>query len=108
MDPNRPREFIVNISTLQALQAFLLIPDSHRLWSTNNVSPIMLDLFCINVYQVELEATVQVLWSPISVLNCSHNGLWWNHFNMDGRLQGPAITLYHEVEQHFDIQSHFY
>ena len=64
----------------------------------------MLDLFCINVYQVELEATVQVLQSPISVLNYSRNGIWWNHFNMDGRLQGPAITLYHEV----DIQSHFY
>ena len=43
MNPNRPKEFVVNISTLQALQAFLLIPDSHRLWSTNNVRCLKLN-----------------------------------------------------------------
>ena len=37
MNVNRPKDFWVNINTLQALTAFLLIPDSYRLWSTNNV-----------------------------------------------------------------------
>ena len=45
MNPHRPKAYVVNISTLQALQAFLLIPDSHRLWSTNNVSCLKLNRF---------------------------------------------------------------
>ena len=46
---------------------------------------------------------VQVLQYPISVLNFSRQGVWWNHFNMDGKLQGLSMILYHEVDQHFDI-----
>ena len=45
MNPHRPKAYVVNISTLQALQAFLLIPDSHRLWSTNNVRCLKLNHF---------------------------------------------------------------
>ena len=52
---------------------------------------------------MELEATVQVLQSPISVLSYSRQGVWWKNFNIDGRLQGSATILYHSLEQHFDL-----